>query len=162
MIGVTLGLPGASIPNHDRTATVSSFRNSALEAAVFDGMILGLHRQALHPRIERGTFGHSPAQKHATELEPKVIVEVARVVLLDHVATAAFSRGFAGGLAGFSEIALPSVLGQTHASAPAQLRRLAVCVLGARFCAALLRGHRRVRRARDHLVAVPAVSGLDA
>src|SRR4029077_10480914 len=39
--------PGAAVPYHDRTATVFAFRNDSFETAIFDGVILHLHGEAL-------------------------------------------------------------------------------------------------------------------
>src|ERR1700733_1895140 len=46
------GLVGAAIPDHDRPAAVFPGRDRAFELVVFDRVVLNLHRQSPHPRIE--------------------------------------------------------------------------------------------------------------
>src|SRR5580704_3432360 len=51
-------------------------------------MILDLHGQTLIRRIERGPFGHRPGFQYAFHLQPEVVVQACRIVLLDHEAIA--------------------------------------------------------------------------
>ena len=46
-------------------------------------MILDLHRKPLVVGVERGTFGHSPGLEDPIELQPQVVVQVRRRMLLD-------------------------------------------------------------------------------
>lgn len=62
---LSLRLPIAAIPQHDRAAAILAFRNRAFEVAIIERMILDLDGQALVVRIERWTFGDSPALEHA-------------------------------------------------------------------------------------------------
>ncbi len=73
----------AGIPDRHRARTVFAGRYRTLEGAVFEGMILRLHREMIAFRLGRHTLGKSPADEHAVVLETEVIVQVAGVVLLD-------------------------------------------------------------------------------
>src|SRR2546429_379706 len=77
-----LGGPGAAIPEHDEAGAVA-FGNHAFELAVREWMILDVHGEPLRLRIERGTLGDRPRQQHAVVLEPEVVVQMARQMLLD-------------------------------------------------------------------------------
>ena len=75
--------PDAAVP-HDRLAgAVVALGDHAFEVGVLDGMVLDLHGEPLLAGIERRTFRHRPRAQHAAVLEPQVVVEAARRVLLD-------------------------------------------------------------------------------
>ena len=76
-------MPGASIPYHHRARSVLTRRNDAFEAAVFERMVLDVHRQPLVVRVEAWSLGHRPAQQDAVQLEPEVVVQVAGRMFLD-------------------------------------------------------------------------------
>ena len=80
---ILLGNPGAAVPQEDGARAVLLRRDHAFEVAVLDGMVLDVHREALVVRVEARAFRHGPAQEHPAELEPEVVVQVARGVLLD-------------------------------------------------------------------------------
>src|SRR5207247_7009893 len=89
----------------------------ALEGAVLERMILDVHGEALVGGIEAGTLGHRPALEDAFELEPEVVVQPARRVLLDDektIALAAPGSGLARGLWSLLEVALALILAQSH------------------------------------------------
>jgi hypothetical protein len=86
-----LGRPGASIPQHHDAGAVA-FGNHSLELTVVERVILDVHRQPLRFGIERRTFGNGPREQHAIVLETKVVVQVAREVLLDAEVTSALRR----------------------------------------------------------------------
>ena len=46
-------------------------------------MVLDMDRHALFLRVEARPLGHRPAQQHAVELEPEVVVQAGGPVLLD-------------------------------------------------------------------------------
>src|SRR5207247_2601660 len=46
-VGVTDRLPGAAVPDHHRAAAIFAFGNDALEAAIFERVVLGPHRKPL-------------------------------------------------------------------------------------------------------------------
>src|SRR5690606_3659160 len=60
--------------------------NHAFEVAVFERMVLGLHREAALARIEARSLGHRPALQDAVQLEAKVIVQPPRRMALHRVA----------------------------------------------------------------------------
>ncbi|MGY4356834.1 hypothetical protein ACVW0J_003327 [Bradyrhizobium sp. i1.7.7] len=109
-----LGLPGAAVPEHDRAAAILPFRNRAFEIAIVERMVLDLDRQPLVMRIERGSLGDRPRLEHAVELEPQIIVQSRRIVLLDHEAPLRRwrHRGLARRLRCLLEIAFLSVGGE--------------------------------------------------
>ena len=75
--------PRAAVPDHHRAAAVLALRDDALELGVLDRVVLDLHREPLDRRIERRTLRHRPREQHALPLEPEVVVERGRAVLLD-------------------------------------------------------------------------------
>src|SRR6478609_3339483 len=112
--GVAIGLPGAAIPNHHCAAPVFAGWDAALEAAVLERMIFGLDGQALHARVERRALGDSPAEQYAVQLQAEVVMQVARVVLLDHVTVAGLAPGLARGFRGLRKVPLLSIFRQAH------------------------------------------------
>ena len=64
----------------------SPFGNGAFEIAVIERMVFDLDREPLVTRIERRTFGDRPGFEDAVELEPQIVMQPRRVVLLDHKA----------------------------------------------------------------------------
>ena len=44
-----------------------------------------MHRESFVIRIEARSFGHRPTQQHTVEFEPKIVVQAARGMLLDHI-----------------------------------------------------------------------------
>jgi hypothetical protein len=93
--------------------------NDALEVSVRDRVILDVHGEPLHLGVEARPLRDRPAQQHAVELEPEVVVQSGSGVLLDHETELAVGargdRGVAGGLAGDAKIALAVVLVEGHA-----------------------------------------------
>jgi len=55
-------------------------------------MVLDFDRQTLVSGIVRRSPGHGPRLEYAVELEPKIVVQAARIVLLDHEPEAAGAR----------------------------------------------------------------------
>src|SRR5690606_20266173 len=77
------GAPGALVPDNDRATAILPLGDLALEAVVADGMVLDMDGQGLHRRVERWPLGHGPAEHHAIEFEPEVVMQVRGPVLLD-------------------------------------------------------------------------------
>jgi hypothetical protein len=77
-------LPCPAVPEQHGAAAVLALGDHALEAAILDGMVLGLHGEALVRRVEARPLRHRPAEEDAVELEAEVVVEPPRGVLLDH------------------------------------------------------------------------------
>jgi hypothetical protein len=83
-------------------------------------MILDVHREPLHRRIERRPLRHRPAQQHAVVLDAEVIVQVAGEMFLDaeeaRLALAGVQRLFliALGFERLLEIALLPVFIERH------------------------------------------------
>jgi len=108
-------LPGAAIPQHHAAATIFALGDHALEIGVAHRMVLGAHRESLVGGIGARPPGHRPAFKHAVDLEPEVVMEPRRIVLLDDEAPAVCLRaGFnlARRLGGQLEVALGVILGK--------------------------------------------------
>src|SRR5262245_40794264 len=76
-------MPPAAIPDHDGAAPIFSLRDGAFELVVFDRMIFHLDGQPLLAGYEARTAGHRPALHHTVELEPQIVMQAARSVLLD-------------------------------------------------------------------------------
>ncbi|MBB4482288.1 hypothetical protein GGE46_004901 [Rhizobium etli] len=103
----SLRLPITAIPQHDCAAAILAFRNRTFEIAIIEWMVLDLDRQALVVWIERWTLGDGPALEHAVELEPQVVVQTCRIVLLNDeaAAVALLDAPFTAGLSGLLKIA---------------------------------------------------------
>src|SRR5205814_3544308 len=71
-------LPGPVVPHDDAAPAVLAFRNHAFEVRVLDGMVLGLHREALLARIEARALRHRPALERPVELETEVVMQTRR------------------------------------------------------------------------------------
>ncbi len=87
-VRVTLGIPTAAIPDQHGATAVLPLRDGALEAVVLDRMILDVHGQALLARHQAWAARDGPALHHPVELEPEIVVQAARRVLLDHESVA--------------------------------------------------------------------------
>ena len=113
--GSPIGHPVAAVPELHRAAAILALGNGALEVAVVERMILGLHRQPLDLGIERRPLGHRPRQEDAVELEPEIVVQARGIVPLDDEAQ--FLGGGHGRLArrlvGLAEVALGAIGGET-------------------------------------------------
>ena len=77
--------PRAAVPNHHRAAAILALRNYALEPAVFDGVILHLHGQALNRRIERRPLWHRPREQHAIPLQAEIVMQMRGLMFLNDV-----------------------------------------------------------------------------
>ena len=88
-------LKSAAVPDHHRAGAVVAFGDGALEAAVVQRMVFGLHGQALVGGIERRPLGHGPGYQHAADFEAKVIVQAPRGVLLHDEGVLLRARPFA-------------------------------------------------------------------
>src|SRR5215471_21620125 len=114
LVRIAYGLPGPAVPHHHRAAAVLALRNGALEAAVFERMILYLHGQALVSGVEARPLGYRPALERAVELEAEIVVELAGCVLLNHEgqirrSAPARSRALARGLRRGLEVPLAAI-----------------------------------------------------
>lgn len=89
---IELGRPRAFVPDHDRAAAVLALRDDALEAAIVERMVLGRHRQPLLAGDQARPLRHRPALQHAVHLQPEVIVQPPRRMLLDDIGIAASAR----------------------------------------------------------------------
>ncbi len=83
---VIFRLPAAAIPDHHRAAAILAFGDGAFERVVLDRMIFDVDREPLVVRYEAWAAGDGPAQHHAAELQPKIVVQPCCGVLLDDVA----------------------------------------------------------------------------
>ena len=74
----------AVVPDLDGAGAVVPGRDLALERGVGERMILDVDRKVLLTRLQRHAFRHRPAGKRTVTLEPEVVVQVPRIVALDH------------------------------------------------------------------------------
>src|SRR5690349_4618420 len=116
LVGIALRRPGAAVPEHHRARAVLLGRDHALEFAVFERMILDMHRQPLVVRVEARPLGYRPAKQDAVQLEAEIIVETRGRMLLDHEAQGAVAAlaDLALGLGGDAEVALLPILFERH------------------------------------------------
>ncbi len=111
--------PGPAIPDQRSPGAVLPFGNDPLEPAIFERVVFDMDRQALFGRIEARTLRHRPALQHTVELEPEIVMQPARGMLLDHEGQRprrGLARHDACRLGRLREIAFPSVLGERHGS----------------------------------------------
>ncbi len=112
-------LPGAAIPQQHRAAAVFALRDHPLEPAVVERMVLDLDRQAFFVRVEARAFRDRPAFQNPVELQPEIVVQPPRRVLLDDVGQPfldprSTARGRSGRLRRLPEIAFLSVEFEDH------------------------------------------------
>ena len=115
-VGIERG-PAAAIPDHRRPGAVLPGGNDALEPAIFERMVLDMDRQPLFRGVGARTLRHRPALQDAVELEPEIVMQPARGVLLDdkgELPARGRAHRSARRLGGFLEIALSPVFGQRH------------------------------------------------
>ena len=100
LVRVADRLPGPGVPEHDGAASVLSLGDGALEVAVLQGVVLHVDGEAADLGVQAGSLGDRPAEQHAVELEPQVVVQAACGVLLDaeQAAGEAFRAGGLGRL----------------------------------------------------------------
>ena len=112
--------PCAAIPHKHRAAAVFALGDRAFERAVVERMVLDFDREPLLAGDEARAARHRPALQHAVELQPKIVMEPPRVVLLHDEAVAA--PGLRGDLRprlrGGGKVALGAILLERHPSSP--------------------------------------------
>src|SRR5690606_31532975 len=106
--------PEAAVPDHDGAAAVLTLGDRALEVAVVERMVLHLDREPLVLGVARGSARYGPRLEHPVHLEPQVVVEPRRIMLLDDEARVLRSADgvLSAGLLGPREIALGAVGGE--------------------------------------------------
>jgi hypothetical protein len=117
-VRIAFRMPAAAIPDHDRAGAIT-LRYRALELVVVDRMVLDLDREALLGWIKAGPAGYRPALHDPVELEPQIIMETARRMLLDHITMAGLPRPLPARLGRDPEIALLAVEIEAHGKARA-------------------------------------------
>ena len=125
--------PLALVPDDHRTGAVLALGDDALERGVVERVVLDMDGQPLLRRVEARPARHRPAPQHAVMLQPEIVVQPRRIVLLDDEDAAGRLRRraalLAARLAGGAEIALGVIL----LEAGHGLRRLAMLRLGRRL-----------------------------
>src|ERR1051326_9230336 len=76
--------PMAAVPDDDRAAAVLALGDVALELEIVERMVFGANRKPLLARHQARSSRHRPALEHAVELEPQIVMQPARRVLLHH------------------------------------------------------------------------------
>ena len=102
-------MPSAAVPDHDGAAAIFSLRDGALESVVLDGMVLDVDRKPLLARDEAWAARHRPALHDAVKLEPQVIMQPPRRVLLDDELIALRSGGLPARLRRHVELAFLAI-----------------------------------------------------
>ena len=106
--------PRPAVPEHDGARSVLALRDDTFEGAVLDGVVLDVHGEPLVAGVEGRALGHGPAEQHAVELEPEIVVEPGRGVLLDAVGGPAGRPLLARRLGRLREVALLPVVLEGH------------------------------------------------
>ncbi len=75
---------GAGVPDDHAAGAVVAVRDAALEAGVFERVVLHQLGEAPHLRIEARPLGHRPAAQRPADLQAQVVVHPPRMVLLHH------------------------------------------------------------------------------
>jgi hypothetical protein len=83
VVAPLLELVGAGVPDGDVAGAVLPGGDAALEGAVLQRVVLGLHGQVVLRRVGGFAAGERPADEDAVVLEAEVPVQTAGVVLLD-------------------------------------------------------------------------------
>ena len=78
-------LPRAAVPDDHGARAVIAGWNFAFERAVLERMILHVHGQPLHRRIETGSLGYRPRLQRPVEFEPEVVMQAPGVMLLNQI-----------------------------------------------------------------------------
>ena len=109
-----LGVVGSGVPDDHLAGAVFALGNIALEGAVFQRMILGVHRQMVDRRGVGQILRHRPGHQHAVAFQAEVVVQPAGVVLLDDERIVLAGSRFRLGnrLRGLRCVAHAAVLGQ--------------------------------------------------
>ncbi|MCY1516203.1 hypothetical protein D9M68_508230 [compost metagenome] len=76
--------PRAAVPDNDRAGTVLFRWNLAFEIRIVERMVFDMDGHALFGRVVAGPLGHGPAQQHAVQFEPEIVVQAPRPMLLHH------------------------------------------------------------------------------
>ena len=82
-VGLAVERERAAIPHDDVARAVAARRDHTLEVEVLDRVVLDVHREVPHLRVQRRTFRYRPAHEHTVDLQPEVVVEPTRPVTLD-------------------------------------------------------------------------------
>ena len=83
-LGLTQRLPGPSVPDHHRSASVFSGRNQSLEVAIVERMVFDLDGQPLLRRVEAWSLRNRPTLECTSHFEPEIVMQMAGVMLLHH------------------------------------------------------------------------------
>src|SRR6266850_842701 len=75
---------GPDVPDHHSPAAVLALGDHTFEARVIQRVVLDLHRQTLHLRIERRSFRYRPRRQDSARLQAEVVMQRAGAVLLDN------------------------------------------------------------------------------
>ena len=94
-LGIAHRRPGAAVPDDDLAGAVLALRDLAFEIGVVERVVLDVHRQPAHARVQAGSLGHRPTLEHLAELQAQVIMQSPGVVLLDHEEIAGRADGLA-------------------------------------------------------------------
>jgi len=116
-VRVALRVPAAAIPNHDGAAAIFPLRDGSLEGVVFDRMIFHVDCEALLVRNETRAASHGPTLHHPAKLEPQVIMQTPRGVLLDDELVSFGPTHLPPRLGGHVELAFPAIYLKPHGSA---------------------------------------------
>src|SRR5262249_31406646 len=114
VVWIPLRMPVAAVPDQHRAAAVFALGNGPLERVVLDRMILHLDREPLLAGNEARPASDRPALHDAVELEPQIVVQAARGMLLDDELVAFCPTRAATRLWRDLELALFSVDLETH------------------------------------------------
>src|SRR5262249_10868193 len=80
-----IGVVGSAVPDDAVAGAVLAVGDPALEISVLERVILCLHREPLLCRVVARALRRGPAGEDSIDLEPDVVMEPCRVVLVHHV-----------------------------------------------------------------------------
>jgi hypothetical protein len=72
-----------AVPELNRASPILPLRYGAFEIAIVERVVFHFDCEAFVAGIERWPLGNGPGLEYAVELQPKIIMQPARVVLLD-------------------------------------------------------------------------------
>src|SRR5581483_1806582 len=112
----------AAVPDLDRSRAVLPLWDLALEAPVVERMILDVHGQRAHARLEGKPLRHGPRRERPVAFEAEVVMQPARVVALDHERRRTLVRTAGERLLRLLRVAFSPVLVEAHDAVLARRR----------------------------------------
>ena len=83
-LGIAHRDPAAAVPDDHGAGAILALGDRLLEVGVLQRVVLDVHGEPPDRGVERGPLRHRPALERVAELQPQVVVQAPRGMLLDH------------------------------------------------------------------------------